>query len=59
MRPEALQELFAKRGTMAKVVKATKVKFCTVSNWTYIPQKHLKAVSDALGIPQKHLPRKD
>lgn len=57
-RSEALKSLFAKRGTMRKIVDATGVKFCTVSNWAYIPSKHLKAVSKVTGIPQRDLPQK-
>lgn len=57
-RPEALKSLFAKRGTMRRIVDATGVKFCTVSNWDYIPDKHLRAVSKATGVPQRDLPRK-
>lgn len=53
-----IQELFAKRGTKAKVRKLLGVNAATVTKWKYIPDRHLRAVSLALGVPQRDLPRK-
>lgn len=57
-RPDALRALFARRGTMAKIHKATGLSRAYISNWLYVPEKHLRAVSLALGVPQRDLPRK-
>jgi len=53
-----IQELFAKRGTKAAISRLLEINPATVTKWQYIPSKHLRAVSLALGVPQRDLPRK-
>ena len=53
-----INELFAERGTRAAISRLLFINPATVTKWRYIPAKHLKAVSIALGIPQRDLPRK-
>ena len=54
-RHPALAALLSERGAVTRIAKACNLRPSAVSQWTHVPARHLRTVSEVTGVPLEQL----